>query len=48
MKINDGTHPSKVRGKSEHKYSRHNPKEKQKQTINKIKNQVNTLCNEDS
>jgi hypothetical protein len=39
-----GTHPSKVQGKKN--ASKHNPKKKQKQTINK--NQLKTLCKEDS
>ncbi len=39
-----GTHPSKY--KTNENTSKHNPKKKQKQTINT--NQVKTLCKEDS
>jgi hypothetical protein len=39
-----GTHPSKY--KANENTSKHNPKKKQKQTINT--NQVKTLCKEDS
>ncbi len=44
LKSRMGTHSSKAQGKWKHKLTQ--PKEKQKQTMNK--NQVKILCKEDS
>jgi hypothetical protein len=44
LKSRMGTHPSKYKANED--TSRHNPKKKQKQTINK--NQVKTLCKKNS